>query len=299
MPLAGPTPLQDDVGWDDELESDLQADDEDDATPAAENESAITDEEPSQQDEDPPLNLESIFRSRAPQVLFRLRADQSHCVQVIPCHFPGNHDAQEAMRELGETIEALFVWEEGEPDSLTDEERTRLLWGADNVTPQQRAMLLLRLARAPGKKLSLGQGSFKPNERGMERYLSKWIALPDGTPISLRLLFEDPRKQNVPKGADRENYSPELAFIPDFVLVLALQRGLERERREGEIRDDEDWGDLLKEALKELWDVPLTIPNKKQIEGIRRKLERNHVGDFFPNKTTRKRLLEQQEATPE
>src|SRR5205823_1016071 len=117
-------------------------------------------------------------------------------IRVLATTQPRSADARAALEELRLFVESRFG---AGPTIFTAAEWDQLL-GKVPATLPERLLLLARLAIAGNSKVVISGIDdtdatlrFTPNDRGLEKYVSKFASLPDGTPFSLRLLLTDKR----------------------------------------------------------------------------------------------------------
>jgi hypothetical protein len=282
LPESGPQPgagwRETDLGAGEDIDGDEQLQDDGDsvdiplaaAMDASENPRAI----PSC------VALADVIGSRPPVVLFHLR-EEGGVIRADLCAAPSPQTAA-ALEELHALIESTFA--QGLPQ-LTQEEREQLL-GIKEASVARRLVLLARLAVKGGEKIEAGTSQaarlqFRPNDRGLERYASKFAALPDGMPFSLRLLLLDLRGR---KGEDSF-----FDRLPLAIKLLALRRALEAERRERRAVTDYEFGEKIQRALEDLLeDRRIERPTEDQVRRrLRDNLKRSGLGNVFPKREER------------
>jgi hypothetical protein len=292
-PLPGPAPGHEDLGRDEEADGDQFLDDaEDTGTEAL---ALAPDEDEAGADlAGPGMTLRSLIGSRPPVVLLRL-TEEDRQIRARACATPPSENAQEALEELRLFVERLF---QSGRAHFTLEEWDRLL-GAAPAALFDRLLLLSRLAISGSAKVVVtdyqkeqaaeGAGGpagyqFTPNDRGLERYVNKFAALPDGTPFGIRLLLLDER------GRKAENPNP-LQQLPAAVKLEVLRRALEAEAQAGKADTDNAFRDRLQEALRSLG-IDQAKPTEKHVQDFRQYLKRNDLGHLFPNAQERQRAYE-------
>ncbi len=277
-----------DFGFDEEAAGDDQMQEDPDVVDVALASEAEAPEQPA------PLRraaiaLSDVIGSRPPVVLFRLREAAGE-IRAELCLKPSAENA-EALEELRALVEECF--RQGLP-LLTAEERAQLL-GTVPTNVARRLALLLRLAVKGGDKVVAEDGKsrlqYTPNDRGLERYAGKFVALPDGTPFSLRLLLLDLRGRKA-----EDNFFDQLPLV---IKLLALRRALDSEERERRAATDYEFGARMQHALEGLLGDPnVPRPTEDQVRRrLRDNLKRNGVGHLFPKKEDRQRHYDQMPAT--
>jgi hypothetical protein len=227
------------------------------------------------------LTLEDVVGSRPPLVLFRLvRTGENVHVEPVVAPRPGT---EKAFKDLQDFLEGRLA----EGPRLLGDDWSRLL---DGDTPVGgRLLLLTRLAIRGQTMLAPGRDSRTPNDIGLERY-GKYALLPDGVPFSLRLLLEDGR------GRHKGNGPATFIRLPYAVQLCALRAALDRERGRGEAVSDDDFVDLLHEALREMG-IELNRQDGVRhghVTELRRKLKKCGAADLFPNEKQRRREYAQE-----
>jgi hypothetical protein len=293
--LPGAVPLGGDLGYDDEADGDQLSDvgeDSDQEGPGAA-EVGRAEEEEDRADRRATrrwLTLEDLLGSRPQVVWLRLDVGGGD-VAVRSCAAPTNPEAAQALELLRVFVARCF--RDGRAH-FTPAEWAELL-GQSPAPLTRRLTLLLRLAVKANAKVGLGAdggvgrpapsaegagAAFTPHDLGLERFAHKFAALPDGTPFSLRLLLLDQR--------GRERGGHFFDHLPDAVKLLALRRALHRERTRGEAVSDNNFRELLQEALEELLGTPVPRPTEDQVRRrLRDNFKRKGLGDVFPNQSAR------------
>jgi hypothetical protein len=243
-------------------------------------------------EDEPPLDclrLRDVLGSRPPRVLFRLvEIEDGVCAELVVRPKPEVADAvADALVELAAFIAERFA---AGKVALDPEQWARLM-GRTPAPPAERLLLLSWLAIRGNTKLTVpGAGKYAPNDRGLSGYASKFAALPDGAPFSLRWLIEDGRGK-----ARVVERSTKLIFL-DLPLPLQLQAlrlALDAEAQSGEARTDDEFREPLREAAKRLLagsGFEIRTPTTAHVTELREKLKRNGLGHHFPKSQQRKKL---------
>jgi hypothetical protein len=282
--LAGASPRNADLGYDEEADSDQLIDDEEaDSGESGEIDVSPTTEAEEETEVRRQLALGDLLGSRPPVVLLRLRQEGEE-LRVSCCAAPASREAREALELLQRFVARCF--RDGR-SHFTDAEWAELL-GHEPGPLTRRLTLLLRLAIKASEKVAFSEGgaeggeAFTPHDVGLERFVNKFAALPDGTPFSIRLLLLDQR------GRERgEHFFDQL---PDAVKLLALRQALRRERERGVAVSDNDFRDEIQHALTELLGADVQKPTEDQVRRrLRDNFKRKGLGDLFPNQTSRQR----------
>jgi hypothetical protein len=199
---------------------------------------------------------------------------------------PRSAAAQEALAELADLLRHVF---QAEPSPLTPDERRRLL-GGEQATVGERLVLLTRLAIAANTTIATAAVPFAPDNRGLNRYLGKFAALPDGLPFSLRLLLKDLRgRKPSPKERDPQKAADaRFLALPESVLLLSVRRTLDRERQFDQEWSDYDLGPQLQTTLQSLGVHLERAPGEKAVGRLRARWVR-HGLSLFPNAPERRR----------
>jgi hypothetical protein len=276
--LAGALPVDVNQGTLDEADGDDLLDDGDE-TAAGEPGSEFFVAEEAEEEPDSPRRFTSadLIGSRPPRVLFRLNKEGDD-IAVRRCAAPTPATAA-ALEMMQEFLRRCFQ----NRASLTETEWAELL-GDKPSSLTCRLLLLLRLAIKANDKVSLEVpgASFTPRDIGLERFATKFVALPDGTPFSLRLLLLDQR------GRERSDHFFDQ--VPDAVKLLALRRALQVERAEGAAVSDNEFRDKMQQALEGLLGASVPKPTEDQIRRrLRDNFARKGLRDVFPNQKVRQR----------
>jgi hypothetical protein len=214
--------------------------------------------------------LLSTLGSRRPVVCVRLLSRDSDGTVNAEVQLERHTDGA---RRVVETVQRIF---RAGASRLTQQEWDALFRTAPVEGPDNRWLLLLRLAERQHQ-----------DENGLK---DGFVALPDGTAFSLRLLLPESRggakkASDLPKGA--ANGGVPFTQLPDVAKMLLLQEALREERRQGMFRTDKDFAVLVAETAARLgW--PRIEVNEGNLSGLREKLGNNGGEDIFPNKKGRR-----------
>lgn len=224
-----------------------------------------------------------ITGQRQPKVSFRcLFVDDEITVRSLVV--AQNDVQEEAVNEICQTIQRVLV---DARDEL-DEQSWNQLIGVEPASVAARLYLLANVQMSFGEPLSFGdQGKFKPNDRTFARYASKFMLLPDGLPVTLRLLFREGR------GASNGT-ELDLRDVPDSVLVTAVRQTLTREAAIGEAEDDASLSFEIRATLREMigFELPFGTRSPREVQRVRDKFKRGGIGNELPNRVTRQRLYD-------
>jgi hypothetical protein len=216
-------------------------------------------------------------------VLFQL-LETDGTVEVRIQSRPRSDDVREALQELAGLLRHVFA---AERSPLTPAERERLL-GKQNATVGERLLLLTRLAIAPDATVATAPVAFQPRNRGLERYLGKFAALPDGLPFSLRLLLTDQRGRKQPEEESAQQKADAVFLaLPEAVLLLAVRKTLRREDP-AQVWSDYDIGPELRKTLEEMGLSLDRAPSEEAVRTLRERWARARL-PLFPNAPQRRR----------
>ncbi len=224
-----------------------------------------------------------ITGQRHPKVSFRLQIE-SHEINVVSLLTANGTAQEEAVDEICQTIQLIFQNAREDLDELS----WKKLIGVDSTTVEARLYLLANVQMSFGEPLSFAsQGSFKPNDRTFARYASKFMLLPDGLPITLRLLFREGR------GASK-NAEMDLRDVPDSVLVMAVRQTLNREAKNGEAEDDSSLAFEIRATLSEMigFELPSATRSPREVQRVRDKFKRHGIEHELPNRAVRQRAYD-------
>lgn len=276
-----------DLGHDEEADGDQLLDDGDESDCG---ETAGEHLFPNAETEDEPesprqLALADLLGSRPPVVLLRLSLENGE-LMVRPCARPTSTTRQglEVVRNL-----VLRCFVEGRPD-LDEDEWEQLLGTGTNPAPLiLRLTLLLRLAITGGDKVRLGEqekATYRPKDIGLEGFANKFVALPDGTPFSLRLLLLDKR--------GRQRGEDVFDRLPDAIKLLALRRALRSEEQTRVAVSDLEFCGTIQQAIEELLGMEIPRPAEEPVRRqLRDNFKRKRLGNLFPNRDDRQRAYNQ------
>jgi hypothetical protein len=202
---------------------------------------------------------------------------------------PRSAAAREALAELADLLRHVF---HAERSPLTPGERRRLL-GREQATVGERLVLLTRLALGADTTIATAAVPFAPDNRGLNRYLGKFAALPDGLPFSLRLLLKDlrGRKPNTRERDPQKAADARFLALPESLLLLAVRRTLDRERRLNQVWSDYDLGPQLRTTLQTLGVHLERAPGEKTVGRLRARWVRGGLS-LFPKASERRRARE-------
>jgi hypothetical protein len=283
--LPGVALLGSDLGYDEEADGDQLLDDGDEsATGEPSGETAFPDDEAEDEREGRrQLTLPDLLGSRSPVVLLRLVLENDRVV-VRLCSRPTVRKTEQALELLRDFLACCFA---DARSHFSDGEWSELL-GLTPAPLVRRLTLLLRVAVKGSTKVHLGEGTetaFTPHDIGLERFASKFAALPDGTPFSLRLLLLDER------GRERGNHFFDQ--LPDTIKLLALRRALRGERQKGVAVSDLQFRGTIQQALEELLGMEVDRPTEDQVRRrLRDNFKRKGLGHLFPNQAARQQAYD-------
>jgi hypothetical protein len=250
--------------------------------------STLADSEASE--EGRPWVRQVLLRSRAPVVVVRLR-DAGEVAEPYPTFVPRSTTARQMLDHLCDFLRDRFgtAGREAIPDST----EWGMLLGRRPSRPTERLSLLARLAVTGQHKYDrTGGGNSRGSDLGLNHYLYKFAALPDGTAFSVRLLLAGGKSGA--KGSAGVLTAPTFDRLPVGIRLLALAAAMRREReelRERSVRDDEGFRVLLRdEAARLLGGVPLPAIPVSGLRRFREWLKKNGLGHLFPKTSDRKRL---------
>jgi hypothetical protein len=224
---------------------------------------------------------------------------------------PPTPAAAESLGELRGLLAFLFHTAR----QMFDTDDWARLIGTRAASPAQRLVLLSRLAVAGNASVEFGYHEkhgtdpmapwvetwigeartereqttdyrFTPNDRGQERYVSKFAALPDGTPFSIRLLLLDKR--------GRPDNHP-FKRLPLAVKLQALRSVLDREQQHGQVFGYERFREELQRALDELG-IAIDRPTWAHVKNLFETLARAGLGKIFPDGKERQRRYDEARA---
>lgn len=281
---VGSVSSQADYDFDDGQDPDrlLQGDGESDAAPAQTNDD--------NQGIDNLSLVHRITRQRHPKVLFRCVINDDQ-LAVIPLVRPRGEAAEEAIDEICETIRLVL----SSACDMLDAQQWNKLVGVEQATVTARLYLLTLVQMKFGKSITVNKrGTFKLSDREFSRYASKYMLLPDGLPVTLRLLFRDGRGSSQKDGT-------ALWDLPDSILLNAVRACLARESRIGSADDDADLAFEIRETLTQLmtFDVLSGTSTDKEVRRLREKFKRAGMGDELPNRVTRQRAYDKTADLPD
>jgi hypothetical protein len=280
---VGPLPRSGDLGDSEEADGDQLVEEEGDGR-----EPALEDAEEGTEPTHPSgaLDLAELLGARPPVVLLRLTCTGDD-VAATPCAVPVHPDAAEMLGLLRGFVEGCF--REGR-NRLNDADWAQLI-GTAPASLTRRLTLLCQIALAGSETVRLGERtSFVPHDIGLERFANKFLALPDGTPVSLRLLLHDRRGRQA-----RAAHAFDL--LPPSIKLLALRRALAQERRTGTAAPDYEFAAGLQEALEALLGMPVPRPTETHVQRLRSDLlKRNGLGHLFQKAKDRQQDYDQSQA---
>lgn len=221
-----------------------------------------------------------ITGQRQPKVSFRLSVADDE-ITVVSLVATNGTAQEEAVDEICETIQLIFQIARDELDGSSWEK----LIGVEQASVEARLYLLANVQMNFGEPLSFGeQGKFKPNDRTFARYASKFMLLPDGLPITLRLLFREGR------GASK-SAELDLRDIPDSVLVPAVRQTLAREAANGKAEDDASLSFEIRATVSDMigFVLPSNTRSPREVQRVRDKFKRHGIEHELPNRATRQR----------
>jgi hypothetical protein len=207
--------------------------------------------------------MRAVFGSRRPFVAVRLlrRNEDGSVVADIQADGPPAKAGR-----LKDAVERIMGSGAGRLDAGEWAELFRDDTPAD---ADRRWALLLRLAATP-------QGT----EGGLR---DQFVALPDGTAFSMRLLLIDGRGGGTGPGAIG------FAQLPHVVQIEALKKALSQESQEGRFRKDEELAGLLSEKAR---DMGLKVDDGKAatVSDLRKKLKNNGGRAMLPTEKERTQM---------
>jgi hypothetical protein len=138
-----------------------------------------------------------------------------------------------------------------------------------------------------------GGGPFKLSDREFSRYASKFMLLPDGMPVTLRLLFKDGRGSAKKDGTS-------LWDLPDSMLLNAVRATLTREAIAGVAEEDANLAFEIESSLKEMmgFDVLSKPSTQNEVRRIREKLKKHGFFEELPNRLTRQHIYDAARTNP-
>jgi hypothetical protein len=238
------------------------------------------------------LAMSDLLGSRAPLVLLRLERVGDEVKVRTTCAAPASSNAEKALELLERFVQRCF--KEGRASFPDPTEWDRLL-GFVPAPLTQRLLLLLRLAVEAKEKVSLSEDNgtaFTPKDIGLDRFAAKFVALPDGTPFSIRLLLLDKRGQT----STEDSFFDEL---PDAIKLLALRKTLAREAATRVAVSDNDFRTEIQTTLKELLGTRVPKPTEDQVRRrLRDNFKRKGLENLFPNQKERQREYDEDADAP-
>lgn len=266
-----------DRDFDDEQDFDLRLDTEGDA------ESTFDINNDDNQHHDSRSLVHRITGQRQPKVAFRFSFVDDE-ITVVSLATAKDKDQEGAVNEICQTIQLVF---QNAKEKL-DEQSWRKLIGVEPASVAARLYLLANVQMNFGEPLAFGsQGKFKPNDRTFARYASKFMLLPDGLTITLRLLFREGR------GASK-NTELDLRDLPDSVLVTAVRQTLAREAAKGKAEDDASLSFEIRSTVSEMIgsELPFGTRSPREVQRVREKFNRYGIGHELPNCSARQRAYD-------
>jgi hypothetical protein len=232
----------------------------------------------------PKTAWESILASRKPVVAVQIngrKVDGTLDVEILADDRTGPRG--QMLTRLQEILEDLFV-AATKAKKLTDDEWAQL-FAVEAPDPDCRWQLLLRLGReetdTPGKEETDDPGKVR----------NQFVALPDGTSFSMRLLLLDRRgRARAAAATEEEDGTVAFARLPDVVRLNALQRAMDVEAQQPQVcPTDASFAPLLTEELRKL-DIRVGQLTDDDVSGFREKLNKTGAKGLFPNSRGRQQL---------